>query len=170
MRRATGRDDDNVRRFRDDDVRLGPEAKMKLDASCLTLLHSPVDNANHLPAARASGCKPDLPTWLVGRLEDDDVMPAFRGDARGLQAAGACADNDNLLPPAGLGDLVRHRGFAASGGVVYAVGGAALVDAIQAIVGPDAGSDVALAFVDDLPHDVRVRHMSSRHPDEVDFA
>src|SRR5271154_6752428 len=159
MRRAAGRDDDDVRRFRDNGARLRPGAKMKLDASGPTLLHPPVDDSNHLLAPRAPGREPHLPAWLVGRLEDDDVMPAFRSDARSLQTAGTRANNDNLLPPAGLGDLVRHGGFAASGRVVYAVGGAALVDAIQAVVGPDAGSDVALAFVDDLPHNVRVRHM-----------
>jgi hypothetical protein len=143
---------------------------MKSDASRLTLLHSPVDDANHFFAPWASGCEPHLSAWLVGRLEDDDVMTAFRRDARGLQTAGARANNDNLLPAARLGDLVRHRGFAARGGVVYAVGGAALVDAIQAVVCPDARSDVALAFLDDLPHDMRVCHVSARHSDKVHFA
>jgi hypothetical protein len=95
-------------------------------------------------------------------------MPAFGSDARG-QAARARANDDNFLPPAGPGDLVRHGGFAARGGVVYAIGGAALVDAIQAVVGPDAGSDVGLTLLDDLPHDMRVRHVSARHADEVDF-
>src|SRR4029077_15333823 len=38
------------------------------------------------------------------------------------------------------------------------------------IGGPDAGFDGALAFVDDLPHEGRVRHMSARHADEIHFA
>jgi hypothetical protein len=117
MRHAAGRDDDDVRRFPDNDRRLRPGAKVKSDASRLTLLHPPVDDANHFFAPWASGCEPHLSAWLVGRLEDDDVMTAFRRDARGLQTAGARANNDNLLPAARHGDLVRHRGFAARRGV-----------------------------------------------------
>src|SRR6185437_14919778 len=155
---------------RDNDVRLRPGAKMKSDASRRALFHTPVDDSHHLLATRASGCKPHLPAWFVGRLEHDDVMPAFRSDARGLEAARASANNDHFLPTAGLGDLVRHGRFAACGGVVYAIGGAALVDAIEAVVRPDAGPDVPLAFLSDLPHDMRVGHMRARHADKVDFA
>ena len=41
---------------------------------------------------------------------------------------------------------------------------AALIDAVEAVVRPDAGPDVVLAALDDLPHDMRVGHVARVMP------
>ena len=45
-----------------------------------------------------------------------------------------------------------------------------LVDAVQAIGRPDAGSDFRLAALHDLLHDVRIGEMRPRHADHVELA
>ena len=86
------------------------------------------------------------PPGSAGRLEDDDLMPALRRDARGLEATRARADNHDLLSSVGFGDCVRNGGLAAGRGVVDAIGRAALIDAIEAVIGANAGRMSASRF------------------------
>ena len=51
-----------------------------------------------------------------------------------------------------------------------AEGEAALVDAVEAVIGADAGPDVVFALLQDLAHDVRVGHVGARHADHVDLS
>ena len=63
-----------------------------------------------------------------------------------------------------------HGGFAPGGGVMDAVGGTALIDAIKAVVGANAGTDLFLPSFGDLAHNVRVGHVGTGHADHVDLA
>jgi hypothetical protein len=53
---------------------------------------------------------------------------------------------------------------------VNTIGSAALVDTVETVGRADTGPNVILALFDDLPDDVRVRHMYTGHADHVDLA
>ena len=53
---------------------------------------------DHLAPARALRRQPDLAARLACRLEDGHLVAALAGDARGLQARRAGADDDDLPP------------------------------------------------------------------------
>ncbi|MOA18823.1 hypothetical protein D3C78_1391650 [compost metagenome] len=132
--------------------------------------HAPVDDADHLAATLALRGQADLSTGLIRHFEHRDVVATFAGHPCRLQARRAGADHHHLALDRRLGDFVGHGGFAASGGVVDAIRRAALIDAVQAIVGADAGTDFLFALFDDLAHDVRVGHVRPGHADHVHLA
>lgn len=79
----------------------------------------------------------DLLAGLVRRLEDGDLVAAPGRGEGGLQLRRASAD-DSRAARFGRGrDVVRHRLFAAGGGLVQAEGHAALVGSVEAVVRVD---------------------------------
>ncbi len=170
MREAAGRDDRHIGRLRAHGSGVCPLVEAERDPARLALGNAPVDDADHLASARALCGQAYLPAGLARALEYDDLVPPFRRDSRGFEARRTRADNDDLASDVGLGDLMRHRLFAARGGIVDAKGGAALIDPVEAVIGADARPDVALATLDDFPDYVRICHMRARHSDHVELA
>ncbi len=110
------------------------------------------------------------PAWLDAS-STVDVMAALGGDTRRLQAAGTGADDHHLaLGPSVFDDDVRHRRLAAGRRIVDAQRLAALVDAVEAIGGADAGADLVLAALHHLRHDVRIGDVGAGHADHVELA
>ncbi len=145
MRQPAGGDDRDVGIFAENVARLGPNVETELDATRSALRHPPIDDPHHLASPRAQRGQTHLSARLARGLEHHDLVPALGRDARGLQAGGPGADDHDFAPLVGARDLVRHRQFASGGGVVQAKGLAALVDAVEAIIGADAGADLVLA-------------------------
>lgn len=107
---------------------------------------------------------------LRGGLVQDHLMPALARHTGGLKPGRAGADDHDLFPRRSLRDVMRHGLFAAGGGVVHAERHTALIDAIEAIVRADTGTDLVLALFQDLAHDLRVGHVRPRHADHVHLA
>ena len=120
--------------------------------------------------ARGLGGQADLAAGVVRGLVDDDRVAALGRDARGLEPGGAGADDHDAARRLGLGDRVRLLELAAGRGVVQAERHAALVDAVEAVVGADAGADALLLAAQDLRDDVRVGHVGAGHADHVELA
>src|ERR1700692_3196204 len=135
MRDSTGRHDDDVRALCEHVALFSPGVEPKLDSSRDALLHTPIDDSDHLLAARTPYGQPNLSTRFTQCLEYHDVMSALCRDSRRLQARGTCTHDDDFALALGWSYLMRHEQFAAGSGIVDAVRGAALVDAIQAVVG-----------------------------------
>ena len=113
---------------------------------------------------------PDLPAGSARRLEHDDLMPAFAGDARRFEARRPRADDDDLaLRPVALRDDMRDRRLAAGRGVVDA-DGLARIDRVDAIAHADAGADLVLAALGDFPGDMRIGEVGAGHADHVELA
>ena len=144
--------------------------KAEHDVARGTLRHPPVDDPDHLGATLGLGCQADLPTGLIGGLEDGDLMTALCGDARGLEPGGPGPDDHHPPRRGGGGDHVRHALLAPGGGVVDTERLAALIDPVKAIGRPDAGADIAFAPGHDLGHDMRVGHMGAGHADHIQLA
>src|SRR3546814_3829064 len=152
MRQAARRHDDDIGPFREDRIGLGPGVVADVDAELLALRQPPVDDAHHLVAARALRGKPDLAAGRAGRLEDNHLVAALAGDPGRLQPA-RTRPYDNYLPLARrLWNDMRHRQFAAGRGVMDAIGRAALIDAVQAVVRAHAGTYLVLALFHDFAH------------------
>ena len=65
---------------------------------------------------------------------------------------------------------MRHRRFAPGRRIVDAERLIALIDAVEAVGGADAGADVGLAPLHDLLDDMRIGDMGARHADHVELA
>ena len=143
---------------------------MEGDAEPFALAHAPVDDANHFAAAFALRGQADLATGIVCGLEDDDLMATLGTDTRGLEASRAGADDDDLPPLRRLGYLMRHGFLAARCRIVNAESEAALIDAVETVIGANAGANVVLPLFHDLSHDMRVGHVGARHADHIDLA
>ena len=94
-------------------------------------------------------------------------MTALACDPGRLEAGRAGTHHDDPPRLEGTGHLMWHRGLSPCGGVVYAQGLACLVDAVQAVGGAYTGSDLFLACLDDLGHDVGVGNVGPGHADHV---
>ncbi len=170
MRHAARRNDDDVGLLGHDALCIGPNIETHADAQLGALRHAPVDDAHHFPAPRTLRGQPDLTSCVVRGFEHHDLVPAFAGDAGGLQAGRPRTNDDDLALGGSLRNLMRHAEFAAGRGVVDAEGRSTLVDPVQAIVGADAGSNVLLTARDDFSHDVRVGHVGPCHAHHVHLA
>ena len=170
VRETAGRDHHHVGCFGDDVGLLGHGVETKLDAARGALLHPPIDDAHHFETSRAARGQSHLAARLTAGLEHDHRVTAVGRDPRRFQSRGPRADHDHLALDRRRRDLVRHEQFAAGGRVVNAIGRAALVDAIQAVIGADARSDLLFPSLHNLAHDVRIRHVGSSHADHVDLA
>ena len=145
--------------------------KRKPTPSRVAFGDAPVDRCEIISWRRGClGGEADLAAGVVGGLEDDDRVAALGGDARRLEAGGAGADDDDAARACGRGDGVRLLELAARRGVVQAERHAALVDAVEAVVGADAGADALLLAAQDLRDDVRVGHVGAGHADHVELA
>ena len=148
-------------------VHLGIAVEAERHAVLFAHRHPPRDDRDHLAPPLLLGGQADLAAGLVRGLEDGHGMPAFGGYAGGLQP-GRTGAHDGHAAPVGRGrDVVGHRLLAPGRGIVQAEGQPALIDAVQAIVGADAGADVILAALDDLAHQMRVGHVRPRHAHHV---
>ena len=152
-------------------VRLGPDIVADVDAQPLKFGQPPVDDADQFLAARVLRGQPDLAAGLVGRLQHRDGMTPFGGDPRRLQPRRAGADHDDLLRrTTGPRNDMRDRRLPPGRGIVDAERLAALIDAVEAVGGADAGPDFVLAAFHHLQHDVRVGDVGARHADHVELA
>ncbi len=110
------------------------------------------------------------PAWASG-FQHRHRVAALGGDPRRLQPGRAGADHDDAAARAfGRRDDMRDRRLAPGGGVVDAERLAALVDAVEAVGGADAGPDLVLAALQHLADDVRLGEMGARHADHVELA
>ena len=99
------------------------------------------------------------------------MVPTSGRHPRHFQPGRAGADHDDLFRrPAAPADDVRDRRLAPGGGVVDAQRLAALIDAVEAIGGADAGADLVLAPLHHLLHDVRIGDVGARHAHHVELA
>lgn len=170
MRKAPRGDDDDVRAAGKDGVRIGEAVEAKRDAHPYALFVSPIDDRHHLARSFGPRREPHLAARGVGGLVHGDVMASCGRHARGLEPAGAGADNQEPSPRGGRRNLVRDRQLASRRRVVNAVRLAALVDAVEAVVGPHAGANTFFAPLDDLADQVRIRQVRPRHADHVQLA
>ena len=67
---------------------IGDDVVADLDAEPAELGDAPVDEAEEVLATRVPGGQSYLPTGPRQRLEDDDLVAPFAGDAGGLQPPG----------------------------------------------------------------------------------
>src|SRR5579872_7510387 len=65
---------------------------------------------------------------------------------------------------------MRRTLLAPGGSIMNAERRAALIDAIEAIIGADARTNFALAVFDDLLDYMRLRHMGARHANHIELA
>ncbi len=99
------------------------------------------------------------------------MVPALASDARRLQAGRAGADHHHLPRRSSCAlDVVGQGGFAAGGGVVDAEGAKAVIDAVDAIGGADAGADILFSSGGDLVDDMGIGDVSAGHPHHVQLA
>ena len=170
MRQTAGRNNHHVGRFGQHGLRIGQGVEPEHHAALLATRHAPVDDADHFASARTQSRQTDLAPRFGCRFQHGHSVSAFGRDARRFQTCRTCAHDDELALDRGGHDVVRHRQLAPGRRVVDAVGFAALVDAVQAEVGPHAGPDAVFAPGQDLAHDVRVGHVGARHADHVELA
>ena len=171
VRQAARRDDHHVGVFREHVLRIGQVVEAQRHAVLLALGEAPVGDAEELGAAARAGGEPDLAARLARRLEQHHLVAARGRDPRGLEAGGARSHHDDLpLRPVAPADRVGHGGLAAGRRVVDAERLVALVDAVEAVGGADAGADLVLAAGRDLARDVRVGDVGAGHADEVELA
>ncbi|MNQ61179.1 hypothetical protein D3C85_754900 [compost metagenome] len=143
---------------------------MKLHPQPFALRHAPINDADHLTTPLTQRSQTNLPAGLVSGFKHRHVMATLTGDPRRFQPSRAGTDHQHLALDCGFGNVMRHGGFPTRRCVVDAVGRAALVDAIQTIVGAHARANVFFALLDDFAHDVRIGHVRAGHAHHVHFA
>ncbi len=165
---ATGCDYDHVG-FKGEHVfGFGQNVVAHLNTQALQLSDPPVDDASEVSSPGIAHRQHDLAPRPRHCLEQGHVVAALACDPCSLETGGSGPDHDHPLLIVGPGHLVGHRGLAPCGGVVYAERLAGLVDAVQAVGGTYAGSDLLLTCLDDLGNDVRVGNVGPGHADQVD--
>ena len=95
-------------------------------------------------------------------------MAPLAGDPGGLETRWPGPSHDHPSGSRGWWDHVGHGCLAARRGVVHTQCLAGVVDAVEAVGGTYAGSDLLLACLDDLDNDVRVGNVGPGHADQVD--
>ena len=136
----------------------------------LTLLDTPVDDADEVAAALRAGGEADLPAGGVLGLDEGHPVSTDGRDTGGFEPAGTGADDDDMFGPGGdvVGNLLRQIGLPSGGGIVDAGGRTGGVDRVEAHVGAHAGSDIVLASFGDLAREVRIGQLCAGHSDEVE--
>ncbi len=116
-------------------------------------------------------CETDLAAGIGGRLQQRHPMAALAGDARRFEPRRPGA-NHHDLPRRSLGalDIVGQGGLAAGGGIVDAEGAKAVIDAVDAIGGADAGTDILFAPGGDLVDDMGIGDVGAGHAHHVQLA
>ena len=168
---AAGGDDHHGGIFRQDLVGLGVGVEPRDDTQSGALLDPPVDDPDDLAPAPHPRGEPHLSTGLGGGLEQHHPVAARRRHPCRLQPGRAGAD-DHHRPRRTVGgrDRVGHRRLASGRRIMDAQRFAALVDAVDAVAGADAGPDLVLAALGDLAGDMGIGEMGAGHPDHVDQA
>ena len=167
MRQPARGDDDHVRRGAQHVGLVRECVEAEGDAQPLALLHPPRDDLFHLAPPGLQRGQADLPSGLVGGLEDGDGMAALGGDTSRLEARGTGPHDRHPAHLRGGRDRMGHRFLAPRGGVVDAKRHAPLVDAVEAVVRADAGADAVLLPGHQLSDDMRVGDMGAGHADHV---
>ena len=144
MGHAAGGDDCDVRPFRSYCICVRQTVEMKGNASPFAFRHAPVDDRHHLPPPLGLRGQPYLPARLIRRLMHNDFMPPRGGDPRRLQPSWPGANDNHAARRLSPRNVVRLRQFPPGRRVVDAKRGAALIDAVEAVIRPDAGADAVL--------------------------
>src|SRR3569833_416559 len=154
MRKTSGGEDHNVGVISKDLFCFSEGVEAKNDTACGTLAHAPVNDAEHFLSARTLSREANLSARLAGRFKHNNIVAALGRNAGSLQATGSGTHDDDLPLPRRRRDFLRHFQLTPGGRVVYAIRGATLVNAIQAIVGAHARSNVGFAAFEHFSHNV----------------
>ena len=111
-----------------------------------------------------------MPTGAAACLEHDDVVTARACDTRRFQPCGAGTNDDDFAAVGAVFNDVGHRKLPPRRGIVDAQRFAALIDAVQTVVRPDAGADIMFAAFNNLAHHVGVGHVRAGHAAHVQKA
>ena len=170
VRQPAGGDDDHVRVLSQHRGLVGQRVEAECHAAFFAARHAPVDDAHHLAPARAHCRQADLPAGFGCRFQHRHRMAALGAHACCLQTCGASADDQHFALRGGGCNRVGQGEFAPGGRVVYAIGLAPGINAVQAKVAAHAGAYGVFAAFQNFAHDVRVGHVGAGHAHHIELA